>query len=156
MKTALFSAMITLAVGSFAHADGFMCKTESGLSVKVFNHTNPRVGTRVAAVMVISDGAVAAGRKTIARFDETKGTLSSIGTEYTANVDLRFTDSSRRGELIAGTKLGFIDTITLKVGFNYATPVPVGTRLPAHLLIEKRNGEVITERALCLRYLKNS
>lgn len=153
MKKVLFT--IALLAGSFAQADGFTCQTDSGLVVKVYNNTQPSKGTRTAAVMVISDSRVNQGNKTIARFTEANGRVESSALVYTADVDLRFTDSARGGELIAGTKLGYIDTIKLYVDFSYARPVPAGDELNAALQVVKRDGEKIVEEAICQRYLKN-
>ena len=137
-----------------AHADGFHCSsTDGSLDVKVFNHVNPELGTRTGAVMVLSNPEVAYGSKTIARFQDVN--LSSDGATYLANVDLRFSDSARKGELIAGTKLGYIDTIRLALDHNYNLPVEHGTSLRGWLDITKRDGDVISMNMDCVRYLKN-
>lgn len=154
MKKVFFTFALLLAA-SAAKADGFVCQTESGLNVKVFNHVQPTEGTRTAAIMVISDSSVGDGNKTIAKFNQAQGTLSSEGSEYTADVDLRFKDSRRKGENIAGTKLGELQMIQLKVDFSYATPTEAGDESEAVLILSKRNGEVLSEGAVCTRYLKN-
>lgn len=153
MKKMMVAAIFLIA--GFAHADGFVCTTESGLNVKVYNHTQAEMGTRTAAILVVSDSNVNGGNKTIARFTDAKGTLTSASTTYDANVDLRFNDSSRKGELIAGTKLGYVDHIYLDVDFSYAQPVAEGTEVAGQLRVLKRSGETITEQASCVRYLKN-
>lgn len=146
----------TLAIGSLAHADGFVCETQSGLVVQVYNHVQPEVGTRVPAVMVVSDSNIQEGRKTIAKFSEAKGTLSKDGYQtYVANVDLRFNDSSRKGELLAGTKLGNVDEIKLYVEYSPLAPVAEGVQLDGTLTLIKRNSGLISEQAVCTRYLKN-
>src|SRR4051812_5676293 len=123
-------ALITLTLSATAHADGFVCQTVEGdLNVKVYNHTQADFGTRTAAVMVLSDPSVGVGNKTIARFTEVNETLTNVGASYEANVDLRFNDSGRKGELMAGTKLGYLKTITLDVAFSYNHPVAAGTTL---------------------------
>jgi hypothetical protein len=154
MKNVVVMMALTLA-GTLAQADGFICTSESGLNIKVYNHTMAEEGTRTASVMVISDSNVGMGNKTIARFTDVNGNLSSGGAFYDANVDLRYSDSSRKGELIAGTKLGYVDHIYLHVDFNYSEPVVAGAELPARLQVLKRDGTVIEETVSCLRYLKN-
>jgi len=152
----LFITTLVLLSGlTQARADGWVCATEDeSLRVRVYNHVQPELGTRTAAVMVFSDPRVGAGRKTIARF--TAGnTLSNLGSSYEANVDLRFADSSAKGELIAGTKLGFIDTITMDVDFNYSRPVAAGELTQGDLTVVKRNGRITQLEVSCERYLKN-
>lgn len=154
MKLAV--AMMMLFGSVAAQADGFVCETlERDLNVKVYHHTQPTLGTRNAAVMVISDPAVQAGRKTIARFQDVNGVLANDGARYTAKVDLRYADSNGAGELISGTKLGYLATIALRVGFSFAQPVAQGQALNAVLTLTKRDGEIIRRQAVCARYLKN-
>ena len=114
-------AMAFVAFGaSQAKADGFVCEaTDDNLTVKVYNHVLPEEGTRTAAVMVVSDPTVSAGRKTIATFKRSEANLYSRGTRYIAFVD---GDEIRTGELIAGTKLGYIERLVLDVGFSYSAP----------------------------------
>lgn len=146
-----------------ALADGFVCQTmESDLNVRIYNHTQPEMGTRSAAIMVLSDPVVSYGRKTIAKFSAVKGTLSSergnpswAEMVYTADVDLRFTDSARKGENISSTKLGELAKISVLVKFSYASPVADGTELAGQMTLVKRNGEVLVSALTCSRYLKN-
>lgn len=156
MKTFITSIVALLATQA-AFADGFVCTTlDESLTVKVYNHTYAQAGTRNAAVMVISDNLVSTkGHKTIARFKDANGVLGQSGASYVANVDLRFNDSKRKGELILGTKLGYVDTIALDVAFSYADPVAAGDELAGELTIVKRDGQSFVEDMTCTRYLKN-
>ena len=154
MKMLAAAMTLGLLASSTAFADGFVCANDE-IAVKVFNNTDPSIGTRTAAVMVLSNPQVGAGRKTIARFTDAHGLIESKGASYTSNVDLRFSDSSRKGELIGGTKLGELDTIQLDVDFNYNAPVAAGTRVDAVLTLNKRNGQSIEIELECERYLKN-
>jgi hypothetical protein len=115
----------------------------------------PEEGTRNAAVMVLSDPAIAQGRKTIARFTDCNGTLTSQGALYVANVDLRFNDSGRKGENVLGTKLGHLKKIALKLDFSYRYPVNHGDPVSGVIKALDRNGETIREVVECRRYLKN-
>lgn len=144
-----------MALGLQAHADGFRCETESGLSIQVYNQTKAAAGTRNGAVMVVSDQSIQYGNKTIASFLAEKRTLSSQALTYVGHVDLRVTESRRKGELIAGTKLGYVDQIALTVDFTYSRPQRHGAVLAGELEVLKRDGTVITEAAICERYLKN-
>lgn len=148
-------ALLTVLSSTAAMADGFVCTTESGLNLKVYNHTDAGQGTRTASVLVISDSSIGGGNKTIARFTDVKGTLTSDSQVYSANVDLRFSDSKRKGELIGGTKLGQLDQIELAVDFSYANPLLNGEETSALLTLVKRNGQEIVENVSCIRYLKN-
>lgn len=153
MKSLLITALML--ASSSAFADGWVCQTESGLVVKAYNNVHAEEGTRTPSVLIISDSAVSGGRKTIAKFTDAEGLVSAEGASYTGNVDLRYNNTGRKGELIAGTKLGEIDTITLDVDFSYAAPVAHGDEADATLTVAKRNGEEIVESATCARYLKN-
>jgi hypothetical protein len=148
-------ALTVIAAATVARADGFVCQTESGLNVKVYNHTDASQGTRTGAIMILSDSSVGAGNKTVATFSHVKGTLASTSANYVADVDLRFSTSNRKGELLAGTKLGEVDMIVLSVDFSYAAPVEAGEELSGELTLIKRNGQTIIEQASCERYLKN-
>jgi hypothetical protein len=156
---AIAMMMTVSAMAAVAQADGFECQTQDSaaraLTVKVYDNTTAEAGTRNAAVLVLSDPAVAAGRKTIARFTDVNSTLANSGATYVANVDLRFNDSGRKGELIGGTKLGELDQIVLDVAFSFAAPVEAGDVVPAKLTLIKRNGDEIELDLDCARYLKN-
>lgn len=147
---------VSVMANTAAHADGFECEaTAADLAVKVYNHVNAEEGTRNAAIMILSNPAVKKGNKTIAVFQDANGVLENEGVQYTANVDLRFRDSKRKGELVGGTKLGFLDTISLNVGFAYGQDVEDGDFLPGTITLVKRDGKVIHLDAECTRYLKN-
>ena len=155
MKTVVLMAMV-LAAPQFAHADGLRCETHDGaLRVTVYDHTSANDGTRNAAVMVFSDPSVQAGRKTIATFNDVKGTLSNTGATYVANVDLRVSGSSRGGEYLAGTRLMYVDQIVMDVSFLYGDDLPNGEAVEGTLVVIKRDGNRIEKQISCDRYLKN-
>lgn len=139
-----------------ALADGFVCRAlDEDLNVRVYNHTSPEKGTRNAAIMVLSDPTVQSDRKTIAVFKDSTGLLSSETLSYDAKVDLRYKNSSRKGEYVAGTRLGYVDRFILDVFFSYVNPLRDGELTDAIFTIVKRNGEEITLDMECERYLKN-
>jgi hypothetical protein len=98
---------------------------------------------------------VGAGKKTIARFTGTNETLTNVGASYEATVDLRFNDSNLAGRNIGGTKLGMLKTIALDIDFSYSTPLAAGETVDGTLTLIKRNGEELTHKVECTRYLKN-
>lgn len=153
MKTLTLIAALALSMA--AHADGFKCVTDSGLNVQVYNHTDPSEGTRTGAMMVVSDSSVGYGNKTIAKFTDLKGTLTSNSLRYVGKVDLRMSESNRKGELIAGTKLGYVANLVLDIAFSYNSPVRIGTPVKSWLTVVKRDGSKIYDKAVCQRYLKN-
>lgn len=159
MKLFNVLSVVTIAASVFAanaKADGFNCQTTDGaLNVKIYNHTDAEAGTRVAAVMVLSDPSVQGGRKTIARFTDVNGVLDSRSSRYEGNVDLRFNDSKRAGENILGTKLGELDVVIANIDFSYAAPVEAGEEVEGKLILVKRNGSRIRADLSCARYLKN-
>jgi hypothetical protein len=153
---ALVVGMMSLVTANAAFADGFVCQTVDGsLNIKVFNHVQAEEGTRNAAVMVLSDPAVSSGRKTIARFTDVNGTLDSESASFVADVDLRFADSRRKGELILGTKLGELDQVYLDLDYSYNSPVEAGEEVEGQITLVKRNGKLVSEDVLCTRYLKS-
>jgi hypothetical protein len=156
MKYVVMAVLAVVMGSQAALADGFVCDSEeAGLRVRVYNHTNPSEGTRNAAVMVLSDLSVGHGRKTIAKFTSATEKLWNTAALYEAKVDLRYSDSNRKGELVAGTKLGYIDTLALDIAFSYGAPVEAGEEMEGKLSIQKRDGSEIALDMLCSRYLKN-
>lgn len=157
MKNALvLASLMTVLASTSAKADGFICETPDGtLSVKVFNQTEPKLGTRNAAILILADLTVAEDRQTIATFPSDNDLLENSSATYIANVDLRYTESGRGGENILGTKLGKIDDIVLDVNFDYTRPLRKYEETDAKLILIKRNGEKIRSELVCSRYLKN-
>lgn len=155
MKTLLLS-LIAITASMNVHADGFQCVDQNKiLGIKLYNHTEPTAGTRNAAIMVLSDLRVQAGRKTIAKFEDADSLLKNSAAYYQANVDLRYSNSNRAGENILGTKLGYIDTITVAVDFSYSEPTADGEFTKGKIVVLKRNGSKIVQSLVCKRYLKN-
>jgi hypothetical protein len=153
MKTVF--AMIAVLFGSQAFADGFVCENlQQGIRVKVFNHTQAEDGTRNAAIMVVSDLTVKNGRKTIATFEDSDSLLTNDGATYTSKVDLRFSGSDRKGELLLGTKLGEVKFMILDIDYSYAAPVEDGAIVDGEFILKQRDGEVIRTNVICIRYLK--
>jgi hypothetical protein len=156
MKSLIVVAAV-LGAASSAFADGFVCHATNGsLTVLAYNNTNPSVGTRTAAVMVLSDPEANAGEKTIARFTDVKGTLSNSGASYMANVDLRFKDQKNKEALVAGKiALEDLDRVELDVVFSYSQPVQAGETVEGTVYLFPRAGGQINVDANCERYLKN-
>jgi hypothetical protein len=152
--------MIAIALTSItaAQADGFVCiGQQTAMKIKVYNNVQPAAGTRNAAVMIVSSPFVNSPNKTIAKFSDANGTLTYAGLGiYKAKVDLRFNDSGRGGENIAGTKLAQLSKIVLDVDHSYAQlPADKGAKIAGTVSYVKRTGEVLSEKADCTRYLKN-
>jgi hypothetical protein len=153
-----FALMVWLGTASGAFADGFVCKTiEEDLNLTIYDNIYSELGTRVAAVMVISDPTVETrGRRTIAVFRQAKGTLSNFGIYYVAKVDLRYAELSRGGELLLGTRLGELGIIQVGIDFSYSHPVKKGESLHGFIDAHKRDGEEIWRNLECVRYLKQA
>jgi hypothetical protein len=151
-----FAILLASLMSLPAFADGFVCENaQQNLKVKVYNQTNPALGTRNAAAMILSDTSVNGGRKTIAKFTSEDGLLKNNGPEYSAHVDLRFSNSDRKGENIGGTKLGELSDINLNVAFAYPDAIEDGIVIPGTLKLIRRSGDTITLSMDCTRYLKN-
>ena len=152
----VLAAVIALGFSATAKADGFVCQANDGtLTVKVYNHTHAEDGVRNASVMVLSDPRVSDGLHTIARFTADNTRLTNTGATFVADVDLRYNDSNRSGEYVAGTRLGYVDTFTLYVDFSYAAPVAAESEMEGTLVVSKRNGTKDSLDMTCTRYLKN-
>ncbi len=155
MKSLILALTINLFCGA-ALADGFVCSDSEGtIEVKVYNHNKPELGTRNAAIMILADPRVSEGRKTIAAFKGANGVLTNNASTYISYVDMRLEDSSRGGELIAGTKLGYLYSIVLAVNFSYNVPVQHGAKMAGELILVKQDGEKIYLDLECTRYLKH-
>ncbi|MBS1957837.1 MAG: hypothetical protein JST80_00050 [Bdellovibrionales bacterium] len=152
-----FVVFVAVWVGQTSFADGFRCE---GLIYKqrlvVYNNTQPKLGTRVAAILIASDPKLKGRNKTIATFKKVQGLLTSSSTVYTADVDSRFTSVGRTGENIAGTKLGYLKTIKLAVNFSYQynAPSSPNEKFTALAKYIKENGSVTSENMVCDRYVK--
>jgi hypothetical protein len=157
MKT-LFVAMMAVVAASSAQAEGFKCEgVNTGVNVNVYNHVEASAGTRKVAIMIVSDSYVNSPNKTIAKFtdDYDNNTLSYLGNGvYQAKVDLRYIESRRKGENVGGTKLGQLQYINLHV-FKSGSKMKNGEATDARISYIKRNGEVLEEKAICTRYLKD-
>lgn len=158
LKTTALALGCLAGVG--AQADGFQCVARnSGLNLKLYNHTGAPQGTRAPAILVISNPEVQSPNKTIAKFSGQNGTLSYQGYGvYEAKVDLRFKDTQRGGEWIAGTKLNQLQTIKLNLNFSYdstSTSLARMDSVSGKITYLKRNGEQLVETVSCKRYLKS-
>jgi len=158
MKTLLALSLIALLQTPLAQADGFFCRgSNTGLEYKVFNHTLASAGTRTPAAMILSSPYVISDRKTIAVFTAENRTLSYEGHgRYVGKVDLRFSETGRKGENVAGTKLGELSSIVLDIEFSYShqdsSLANSVNEIPAKSFYVKRNGEILEESATCKRY----
>jgi len=153
MKKILIALAVAISA-QVSRADGFVCMSQDGrLSVKAYDHRDPNVGTRSGAVLVLSDNTVQYGRRTIARFSSDTGTLISGANSFLAKVDLRYRDSSRTGELIAGTKLGYLSRIRLDLNFTYGDNLADSSLLLGRLSLLKRDRTSIIVPLVCKRYL---
>lgn len=150
MKYALI--VLVLIASSIAKADGFLCETQSGLRLKVFNHLAPAHGTRTPAVMVVSDSTVQVGHKTLGVFRHADAQLLVEEDSYLAKVDLR---KNRQQDALVGSKLEGVDQIKLYVDFSYRRPVVHGSALSGTMTLLKQGAGLIAEQAICTRYLKN-
>jgi hypothetical protein len=152
----IIASLIVIAASATAQADGWVCTSdESSLNVKIYNQSQPELGTRNAAVLILSDANIGGGRKTIAKFDAAESLVAQYGSTYTGKVDLRFNNTGRKGELIGGTKLGELALVHVLVDFSYLAPLEHGEETSAELVLVKRDGEELSETLTCARYLKN-
>lgn len=154
MKNVIIALLISTLVSVTAFADGFRCESLD-LTVTAYNQVQPELGTRNAAVMVVSDPNVQSDRKTIAVFKRSNSTLKNSSASYTGKVDHRYTGLSRRGESILSTKLGQLAYIQLFVDFKYGENLLNGEEARGVLSLIKRDNSRIYHEMVCKRYLKN-
>jgi len=148
-------AAIAMIFASQALASGFVCKTQNHpTEIKIYNQTNPKLGTKNGAVMVFSDPTVKTPNKTIAVFKHAKRTLRGSSNYYLGKVDLRVSEL-RKGEYLLGTRLGYLAYVGVGLNFSELNPVKNGGLVRGVLFARKRNGDVIRDYVTCRRYLKN-
>ena len=164
MKAILFVISVLVASHT-AFADGFRCEgVNTGVQIKIFNYTDYTMGTRTPAVMVVADPTVRSPNKTVATFKHENNNLSYLGNGlFEGQVDLRYSETSHKGENIAGTKLGQLKSIQVqlfsqfgrKFSYEHADEFKNNEILDARYSYIKRNGEILEEKAVCSRYLKD-
>jgi hypothetical protein len=138
-----------------AHADGFRCETASDtLNVTIYNNVDPTIGTRVPAIVILSDSRREFGNKTVATFRGATGLIKSNGASYDLDVDGRFKGVERGGEDIAGTKLIQLKTIKIGIDYSFDRPLEDGARVGGTLVLTKNDGTTISRELDCKRYLK--
>jgi len=146
---------------NLALADGFVCQgVNTGLNLKVYNHTQASAGTRSPAVLVVSDPSAEANNQTIATFTSDAQTLSYQGYgAYLATVDSNDEDVAQNDKNIAGAKFNDLQTIEMNVNFSYSSVTTglakITTEIPGKVTYRKKSGETIEENLTCTRYLKN-
>lgn len=152
----LLSLIISIILPATAGADGFVCRDSvRGIEARVYNYISPSKGTRKAAVMVLSDLKVKKGRQTIAVFRDGAGVLHSESNLYIGTVDLGNKETSRRGERLAGFRLGSIYSVILEVDHNYAQPIAHNDMVDGTLVLIHQTGDRIYLDMQCVRYLKS-
>jgi hypothetical protein len=164
MKSILFMISVLIA-SQTAMADGFRCEgVNTGIQIKIYNYTEYSMGTRTPAVMVVADPTVRSPNKTVAIFKHENNNLYYLGNGlFEGQVDLRYSETGRKGENIAGTKLGFLKSIQVqlfsdfgrKFSYEKADEYKNNEILDARYSYVKRNGEILEEKAVCTRYLKD-
>ncbi len=146
--------------GTPAFAEGFLCtlKAEADLNFFVEHFRKPNHGTRRAKALYvyrswIDEESGKSEKDLVAYFSDKLKTLKNQSTSYHARVNLKLDETGAPGAYLLGTRLQFIDYISLAVQFHYNKPVPHMTQLPGLLYVMKRNGQSQTYEANCLRFL---
>ena len=148
-------ALVAMIFAGQTFASGFVCKTHNfRTEIKIYNQTNPSMGTKNGAVMVFSDPTVKNPNKTIAVFKRAKRTLRGASNYYLGKVDLRVSEL-KKGEYLLGTRLGYLAYVGVGLQFSELTPVKHGAVVRGVLFARKRSGELIRDNLTCRRYLKN-
>ena len=147
--------LVTMFCCSASFADGFVCEEKDGiLKAKVYNHVQPKLGTRKGAVMVLSDPNKAEGQKTLAVFKGINKVLFNSGPTYISYVNPGVEESSQLSAEIADVRTEEIYSIVLDVDFDYNNPVAAGQKVLAELVLVKNNGDKVYLDLECRRYLK--
>lgn len=153
----LFLMVLTILLCNASYADGFICADKEGsLTVKVFNHVSPELGTRRGAVMVLSNPQGELGKKTLAVFRESNKVLFNSGSTYISYIDYKHEESSQLSQEIVETKIDEIYSLVLDIKFDYNHPVLPGQNVDGELVVVKNNGDKIFVDLSCRRYLKNT
>ena len=165
MKTSLNTCLnlliaISAVTPALAQADGFACIGQNtGLSVKIYNHTTAAAGTRTPAILVVADPTKAPGKQTIASFSGDQLYYQGYGT-YLATIDPgAYATSETANAIIAGTTFGELKTIELAINFAYTSTTTslasVAASIPGKISYHKTSGETVDEAISCTRYLKD-
>lgn len=154
------SSALMVLFATAARADGFVCRgIDQPLTVRAYHHVQPEAGTRNAAVLIVSDDRLQRGNRTIAKFTDVKNKLTRRTGEmtYIGQVDLRVSESNRRGEYVGGTRLGELKTLVLTVDHNFGQISTRGALVRGWLTLNFRDTNRI-DTVLdmeCERYLKH-
>jgi hypothetical protein len=139
--------MLTMMVGSVVQAAGFDC---------IGNDTSTVISTREAskkhaAFMSIDDPKVkTASKQNIAEFYDGNGlNINKSGNVFDGDAGLA--KELRKGENIAGTKLGELSLIRLTVLYKHGDATYSGEAFAGTIRYTKKSGEVRTENANCFR-----
>jgi hypothetical protein len=152
-------ALVTLAP-TLAHADGFDCTgRDTGIEVKIYNNTDPSLGTRTPAILIVSDPSRDYGDRTIATFKNEQITYEGYGTYFatTDTVDRRPTADA---QVLENSRLGHLENILLKMNFSYAEQLfSELTKKPASfsgsVFYQQTSGATRNESVRCTHYLKD-
>ena len=146
----LFAALM---VGSqAAKADGFVCRDNSGTyGIKLYDNVTPRLGTRVPAIMVLSDGSLASGSKTLATFSQAAGNLHYVDGSYHAEVSF----PAAYTQTLGGVKMSQINELVFLVNHNFNQALAMNQNVVAQLQILDKSHNIAYVNFTCARYLKN-
>jgi hypothetical protein len=147
-------------LGAPAFSEGFLCtvKKDPDLNFFVEHFRSPSRGTRTAKQLfvyrsTIDEDTGKVDKELIAFFSKKLRTLKNQSTSYHAQVNLKLDETGAPGAYLLGTRLQYIDYMSLAIQFNYAKPVPHLTQVPGVLYVLKLNGDSETFDANCLRFL---
>ena len=133
----VFAAFSVFALASSAQASGFVCTSGEGYTAKLYNYTDPNLGTRNPSVFVISH--------------ETQGTLL-----VRKGADIRKHNRSNTVQYVVNgdEQLG-ADTAILQLDHKYDGREITGTVDGQLILIQDGTRDRVVIDLQCERYLKN-
>jgi hypothetical protein len=162
MKNTTYLLALTLVTiaPTLALADGFDCTgRNSGIEVKIYNNTDPSMGTRTPAVLIVSDPSRDYGDRTIATFKNDQITAEGHGTYFatTDTVDHRPTADA---QVLQNSRLGHLENVLLKMNFSYAEEFLTDlTKKPesfsGSVYYQETSGATRNESVRCTHYLKD-
>lgn len=101
--------------------------------------------------MTVTDLNVSADRSEIATFMYNDGVLNNTNGVVVGYVDLANPRTSRKGERIAGTRLGHLRSIMVDLDIDFTTRPTVGEKYSAQAVYLKKIGEELVQDLDCSR-----
>lgn len=131
-----FAVVVSLLASGSAFASGWLCESQNGFNVKVYNHTDPNKGTNNPAVFILANQK---GTLLVAKDDQILKRNLAKHVQYTV---------AGNGDTV------WSDWVILQVQ-SKGGATRVGQKVKANLIFSGPGSHKIASPATCRRYKKN-